>query len=449
MRRGWLFLWAGLAVFGLGMLAVYLAMPRVVSLQPAPHARDAPGNTSIRIQFSRRMDAASVTERFEIEPPRGGEITWENNTLVFSPDQPWQGGETVRVRLGKGATAQGFPRWRLAQEVDWSFQVRNPLLLYLYPFSAPASLYLINPVSGEVEVMYEGEEVLDYSLGFNGRIILFSTRQGNASTLYELERETKEAKPMRRFDRGLVRAAQLSPSGEYVAYEYIDLSESAANAHVWLLRMDGSTDTPPIRLPDEGGSAQHPAWSSQNILAYYDSAGERYRFYDPNSGVEVKSVASQTGEKGAWAGDGLSFLFPEILSDDETQIPASHLLRFDLNTGQVDYLTQKKNAEDTAPAFSPDNRRLVFARKFLDPLQWTPGRQIWMMELETGEVYPVLQEAQYHHYSFVWSPDSAQIAYLRFNQMSPTEPPELWIINADGTQPRQLITGGYAPQWLP
>ncbi len=450
MKRGWLALIFGAAILAVGILAVYFAAPRVDEIDPPPNTNDASGSAAIRLRFSRLMDEASVSERLEINPSRLGKIAWENGSLVFTPDQPWKGGETVHVRLAKGASTRHFPKLRIATDAEWTFQVRNPVLLYLYPPTTPASLYIINPNSKDITPLYaDKEEVLDYSLTPDGKGIIFSIRQGNTSTLYRLDPENGQAVLIRRFENGLVRSAQLSPSAEYYAYEFIDFSESTVKAHVWLLPNDGKPDAHAVRLPDAGGSAQQPAWSSQNILAYYDAAAQLYRFYDPARGTEIASVTCQTGEKGAWAGNGQSYLFPEILPDESTNMPASHLLRFHLSSGELEYLTQKKNAEDTSPAFSPDNHWLVFARKFLDPLQWTPGRQIWMMNLDTGETYPLLQEAQYHHYSFAWSPDSAQMAYLRFNQMSPTEPPELWVINADGTQPRQLVIGGYAPQWLP
>jgi Tol biopolymer transport system component len=55
----------------------------------------------------------------------------------------------------------------------------------------------------------------------------------------------------------------------------------------------------------------------------------------------------------------------------------------------------------------------------------------------------------FNHSNFAWSPDSQQIAYLRFNQDNPTAPPEIWIMNIDGMNPIQLVIGGYAPQWIP
>jgi Tol biopolymer transport system component len=58
-------------------------------------------------------------------------------------------------------------------------------------------------------------------------------------------------------------------------------------------------------------------------------------------------------------------------------------------------------------------------------------------------------DPNYNHYDFAWSPDGHQIAYLRFDQVSLNKPPELWLVNADGSEAIQLVIGGYNPRWIP
>jgi Tol biopolymer transport system component len=91
----------------------------------------------------------------------------------------------------------------------------------------------------------------------------------------------------------------------------------------------------------------------------------------------------------------------------------------------------------------------VLARKYLDAARWTPGRQIWLMSPDGKEFQALTNAPYFNHSSFAWSPDGQQLAYLRFNQEKLTDPPELWLMNADGSQPIQLVIGGYAPQWIP
>jgi Tol biopolymer transport system component len=55
----------------------------------------------------------------------------------------------------------------------------------------------------------------------------------------------------------------------------------------------------------------------------------------------------------------------------------------------------------------------------------------------------------YNHYDFAWSPTGNRLAFVRFNQSTLTEPPEVWTIDPQTGQASQIILGGYAPQWIP
>jgi Tol biopolymer transport system component len=112
-------------------------------------------------------------------------------------------------------------------------------------------------------------------------------------------------------------------------------------------------------------------------------------------------------------------------------------------------LTPGTNTENTDPAYDPDGRLVAFARRYLDPARWTPGRQLWTMAANGGELRQLTEEPLFTHTDFTWRPDGGQIAYTRFNQMTLTDPPEIWVIEPDGSSPLRLVIGGYDPQWIP
>jgi Tol biopolymer transport system component len=125
------------------------------------------------------------------------------------------------------------------------------------------------------------------------------------------------------------------------------------------------------------------------------------------------------------------------------------LLLHDWQTNTTRDLTQQEGIEDAAPAFAPDGASLAFARKYLDPQRWTPGRQLWLMRLAENVARPLTADPVYHHFDFAWSPDGGWLAYVRFNQTALTEPPEIWITQPLTGQTNLIIRGGYAPQWIP
>jgi hypothetical protein len=71
------------------------------------------------------------------------------------------------------------------------------------------------------------------------------------------------------------------------------------------------------------------------------------------------------------------------------------------------------------------------------------------MRPDGSEAHPLTQAGDDNHFDFAWSLDGKQIAFVRFNQMVLTDPAELWLIDADGSHPLELVVGGYDPRWIP
>jgi Tol biopolymer transport system component len=105
--------------------------------------------------------------------------------------------------------------------------------------------------------------------------------------------------------------------------------------------------------------------------------------------------------------------------------------------------------EDVEAVYSPNGQAIAFTRKFLDKAQWTPGRQIWIMSSDGVNPHPIINEADYNHYDLAWSHNGSTLAYVRFNQQDISDPPELWMVDAAGSDPVQLVIGGYSPVWIP
>lgn len=447
-RKVWLLIISAL-ILGVFGGAWYATQPRLLAVEPPPQATAVPASTSLRLTFSRQMQPESVLQNLQIQPPQMGDFHWEGRTLVFTPSRPWPNGATVIVELSSNAVTRSFPYQRINRRVSWSFQIGYPKVLYLYPFDGRAGLYQLDPLDGSVRLLSAAEqEVFDYSLSINGATVIYSAREGNGSALYRWEYGQESVERLLVFPNGQVRAAHLSPSGQYLAYELTDLSDPNATTHVWITAYPPQRETQPIRLGANDQITRSPLWSAANLLAYYDQTNRLFRFYDPFTQQEVDTITCETGEKGAWSPDGEMFLFAEILPQGG-EFPTSHLFSYHLNSHRLTDLSERNDVEDIGGVYSPQGDRLVFARKFLDAVQWTPGRQPWLLDLARREAFPLLSEAAYNHYDFAWSPDGTQILFVRFNQMNLTDPPEIWVINRDGSQVRQLVKGGFAPQWMP
>ena len=438
-------------------------VPRVVEVSPGDGEKYRSAGTPLRLSFSRPMLASTVRERLSTDPPTDGQYTWEGKTLIFTPNQPWPNGQTVQVRLSPGARAAGFPQLPLRQELAWSFTIGEPQLVYLYPADGPADLYMLDLQSGEIEQITDNPgTVLDFDVDRTGAKIYYTSSHGEGgSTIYRLDRLTGEVSTILKCPQALCRYPRISPEGDFLAYERTDLSGNDY-PQVWLfplagLETSGEPATPePILADEPDQQTQQPLWSSTGTLTYYNYDLSAFIADNPESGERVQ-FSSQTGIPGDWNPDGSSYVIPEIFIDaidpntltDLESIPTSHLLRFNYPDGSAFDLTQENNLEDANPVFSPDGASLALGRKYLDIAHWTPGRQLWLMGSDGGEAHALTDEPYFNHYDFAWSPPGDQLAYVRFNKTTLTEPPEIWLINSDGSNATRLITGGYAPQWIP
>jgi Tol biopolymer transport system component len=249
----------------------------------------------------------------------------------------------------------------------------------------------------------------------------------------------------------------VSPKGDFLAFERSDLPEAGQTTvtRVWILSLANAGQL--SLAGDPGHETLQPSWSSNGQLALYDKSEGAYVIVEPGAGERAR-FANQTGQPGDWQPGGAAYAAAEIffLTPGSSsalvnleRLADSHMLLYPLDSEPAKDLTQLEGIEDVAPAFSPDGNSLAFARKCLDVRQWTPGRQLWLRRLSTGEAFALTNEPLYNHYDFAWSPASDRLAYVRFNQSTLTEPPEVWVIDIATEAATQIIIGGYAPQWIP
>jgi Tol biopolymer transport system component len=79
------------------------------------------------------------------------------------------------------------------------------------------------------------------------------------------------------------------------------------------------------------------------------------------------------------------------------------------------------------PTWSPDGRWIVF----------TQGDALWLVRPDGSEPHVLLAVKDFHLSRAAWAPDSRRIAFLRMPVQPDSPLTEVWIINQDGTDPRQ------------
>ncbi|HSB65967.1 MAG TPA: Ig-like domain-containing protein [Anaerolineales bacterium] len=444
----------------IGGVAAYAwnSSPQLIRVTPQPGAENVGATGSIRLEFSRSMDQRSVESRLQIFPAVEGLILWDENSLIFTPHQPWLTGQNVQVQLERGAKAASWLAFSMHGD-SWEFTIGQTNLAYLWPSSGSADIYSLDPITGTIRQYTHGMNVLDYSANTAGSKFYFSA--GNAKSgadLYLVDRIKADSvtqspyQPEKLMDCGEAQCRNpvVSPDGKALAYEYLAATTigRVSLVQIWTLSLPDLVAAP-------GGQAQHetvqPMWSPTGLLAYYDRTSRCYEIFDRATQVR-EQLPNQTGQPGVWATDGAYYLAPEISyqqTSNSFETGSSHLIRYRISDKTVEDISGADAVEDVEAVYSPDGKSIAFTRKSLDAAHWSPGRQIWVMDSDGANPHPIIDEADYNHYDLAWRQDSSQLAYVRFNQESISDPPELWMINVDGGKPIQLKVGGYSPIWIP
>jgi Tol biopolymer transport system component len=404
------------------------------------------------------MKPETVTEKLKIEPVVEGTYSWDKNSMLFTPDRPWPSGQEIKLHLGAGAQAASWLAFPMGGQ-SWSFTISEGALAYLWPSEGPANIYALDPVTGEIRQYSSGMEVLDYSVSSNGMMIYFSASnlQGGAD-LYRIDRLKAESLPSNSYQPeellicgvAQCRSPAVSFDDLYLAYEYLIPTPKGGlgAAQIWRLSL-------PTLEAISIGQATHetvqPVWSPTGWLAYYDRTSSVYELVNPVTQERVQ-LTNQTGEPGVWSPDGEYYLAPEInyiKATGSSETGTSHLYRYRVQSKSSEDISGPNDVEDVGADYSPEGDLIAFARKYLDAKHWSLGRQIWIMNADGSNAHSITDEADYNHFDFAWSRDGQMLAYVRFNQATLSELPELWMINADGTNPVQLVIGGYSPVWIP
>jgi len=425
------------------LLSAWLLAPRVEDFEPGESPLH--GLQPLSISFSRPMNPETVESNISFQPPIQGDFTWNEslNKISFVPHKSWPPGESITVQIESGARSR--LKLPLLGEKSWTHMVSPTLLVYLWPADGKSNLYQVNPESGENQALTsETNGVLDYSVTSDGLSIIYSlVNENGESLIVSLNRLSGATSTLIECSPGLCRAPHISPDGSYLAYSFIS-QEPGVQPGVRVYDLEKNTG---IFLGDPKDTLDHLMWSPAGWLSFYNYTQQRYVFWNPISYQEI-ILPNETGGDGSWSGDGRYFISSEILFISETLAPR-HLLLYDLWEETLLDLSQGNFLEDLNPSFSHQGLFLAYSRKSLDPQEWSPGRQLWIMDLEDGEGIPLTAAVDYHHTSISWHPGDTKLAYVRYNQAKLSDPPEIWLINPDGTENMRLIINGFAPAWIP
>ena len=317
----------------------------------------------------------------------------------------------------------------------------------------------------------------------DGTRILY-TRRSNGNFIFVMDADGQHS--LQITDNG--RNPVWSPDGAGIAYTLIgDLFEHRPRLHsryeVFAMNPDGSGLT---KLADDG---EEPSWSPDGTHVIYSNSDEL--FVARSDGTGTRQLTDTFGDDDSWA---------PVLSPDGTRIAflrgrwgGSPVFVMDADGSNIKEIVEYMDQWDR-PAWSPDSARIAYAT-FGDSADivivnadgtdrvnltadhptlgagravcpaWSPdgsqlafaGRpgdrheafRIWVMDNDGSNLTQITDHPDVSGCP-LWSSDGTRFLYTIYRDIGELhDVPEIWIVGADGNDPRRLTERGAGPAWSP
>src|SRR5688500_13745364 len=195
-----------------------------------------------------------------------------------------------------------------------------------------------------------------------------------------------------------------------------------------------------------------PAATSDTI-AYSVSGGERAHLWlmDLSSGAKRQLTRSSYREEmPSWSPDGRRLAYAHTRKVRVPGLAARQIVPriavLEVRSRAVRVLTGG-NGYDEDPAWSPDGRRIAWARTVFGAGSTTTYPEIWVMRRGGGGARRLTHNGV-GDFAPAWSPDGRRIAFTRYRGRE-GEARGIWVMGRTGKAERRLVRNGSRPAWSP
>jgi len=259
-----------------------------------------------------------------------------------------------------------------------------------------------------------------------------------------------------RFRRGIYEVAagggesrEISPSPGVQLYYPVYSSDGR-----WIFFEDSSSGIDAV--PAAGGSAQqiatgrHPVWDAASQAVIYDDSreGNNHSLWSvpfstkdgkPSGPARPITIGRGRDWQPAVSKDGKLIVFTAIETSFNLET-----VPFDAEAGRVlgpARVLTTGNQIIFFMRFSPDGRSIVYESSR------GAGKHVWRLDIGSTPVQ-LTSDPKFEETFPQWSPDGNTIAFTRQPAQAPSSK-SLWLMDADGSNPRQILEGNNLTRWFP
>ena len=307
------------------------------------------------------------------------------------------------------------------------------------------------PASGGMprQITYFPAGVIDFSVSPDYSSVVFSFHNDLSNVqVYQLRLENNQQVFLVDCEKNYCGGFNWNQNGNLILYNRLDYdletNPSGVSTIWWLNRT--TKETEPL-FQEAQMPGYSPRWSSNGEwLSYLSINPQEIKIFHIESG-ESQSLSTQTGMPAVWSPDSTTLLMIDIVETEGRYLPRLHL--YDIRDQRLSLLFSDPNIDESYPTWSPSGEWIALTRREWDADPPQQGNQIWLVRPDGTDGHAITMDENVYHGQPTWSPDGEYLIYEVIQAGGEVPLQGIEMINLETKEVTLLAAPGNSPAWLP
>ncbi len=401
----------------------------------------------VGVSFAEEVVKESVEQAFAISPAVSGEFFWQGDIFWFRPIQAFEAGIDYQVKLqGEIETAGGRS---VKADRTWTFEVREPLLLYFVPQDKGGEIWRTGLNGSEPEQLtFTDGNVLEFIPDRVGEQIAYTARnQDGGSDVWLMDRGGVSQRQL--IDCGAdicMEPAWSADSGCLACVRQVYDEEAGSYQPAKILTTAIAPGTTCLPAPEIDLYGTSPSYSPDGVhFAYYDISNARIQILNLDDGGEFNLPSTGPGFVD-WSPDGTQIIYTDVAAAHHEPFVAAYIADLQAQTAALAFDEGATDTEFSQPRWSPDGEWVAAG---LRPVNSAISKALWVLNLKGKGFLTVADDPTATYSAYQWDPWGTGLVYQQYDLGRSEEQLSIWYWDWESLESRQIIDYGARPIWLP